>query len=100
MLDSFVSSWNSVTNIVTAGTTDWGSLHPMVVHMPIALLLISPLFIVLGLIFPKSAKTFYISALTLFIIGTLAIFLAISTGEKASELIEKNPAIYATLFRT
>lgn len=96
MFDSLISSWNSSIHVFKTGFTDLGSLHPLVVHIPIGLLLIAPLFIVLGLIFKRSAKTFYISALILLAIGTLSIFLAISTGEKASEAITPNPALHET----
>lgn len=97
MGDSFSSSWHNIFHTFSSGFNDWGSLHPVIVHIPIALLFIVPLFIIIGLIFQKSAKLFYVSALILLLAGTLSIFLAVSTGEKASELIKPNPDVIATL---
>jgi uncharacterized membrane protein len=97
MNDSFSSSWNIIIHTVTTGLKDWGSLHPTIVHVPIALLLIAPLFIVIGMVCRKSAKQFYLCALILLLAGTLGIFLAVSTGEKASELIKPNPEVVSTL---
>jgi uncharacterized membrane protein len=97
MSDSFSSSWNIVSHTITTGLTDWGSLHPAFVHIPIALLFIAPLFILIGLIYQRPAKTFYLSALILLAIGTLGIHLAVSTGEEASEQIKPDPGIVATL---
>jgi len=99
MIESFLSSWNNTFKATTVGFSDLGSLHPVVVHIPIGLLLIAPLFIVLGLIFHKSTKTLYFCALSLLVIGTLSVFLAVITGEKASELVKPNPDVVVTLER-
>lgn len=66
----------------------WSELHPIVIHFPIALLFVAPLFIVLSLIFQKSAKAFTVSALVLMVIGTIAAVVAVQTGEAASEPVE------------
>lgn len=84
-----------MTNL--AQINDWGSLHPLIVHFPTALLFTAPLFIVLGLIAQKSRKTFYICALILMLLGTAGVFLAVSTGNSAAETLSGNPAIAATL---
>src|SRR3989338_7575311 len=89
---TFLDSWDIIIHALSAGLKDWGSLHPIVVHMPIALLLFAPLFIVLGILFQKCAKKFYLSALILLLAGTASIYLAVSTGEVASELIERPKA--------
>lgn len=75
----------------------WDSLHPIIIHFPIALLIIAPLFIILGLFFRDNSKWFHISALTLMVIGTLSVFLAVSTGEAAGELAIRTPQIEAVL---
>jgi uncharacterized membrane protein len=97
MDDPLSSSWHTVVHTLTAGLNDWGSLHPVMVHMPTALLFAAPLFIIIGLVFQRNAKIFYLSALILMLIGTLSIFLAASTGDKASEHIKPNPDVVATL---
>lgn len=76
---------------------NWGSLHPFIVHFPIALLFVAPLFILLGIIIQKSRKTFYICALILMLLGTAGVFLAVATGNFAAETLSGDPAITATL---
>ena len=84
-----------MTNL--AQINDWGSLHPLIVHFPIALLFVAPLFIVLGIIIQKSLRDFYICALILMLLGTAGVFLAVSTGNSAAETVANDPAIAATL---
>ncbi len=76
---------------------EWGALHVLVIHFPIAILCVVPLFIILGL-FLKN-RTFLLAALLLLILGILSIFLAVSTGESSSERIQEGPAIIETLNR-
>lgn len=75
----------------------WDSLHPIIIHFPIALLMVAPLFIILGLFFRDNSKWFHITALTLMVIGTIGVFLAVSTGEAAGELAMRSPQIEAVL---
>lgn len=75
----------------------WDGLHPIIVHFPIALLLVAPILIVLGLIFQKHGKAFMVSAFVLMLIGTIAAFIAVSTGEAAGELAERMPNVEAVL---
>jgi len=87
MEQTFVGSWQNAIQFLTAGLTDWGGLHPVLVHFPVSLLSIAPLFIVIGLFTKKSAKTFYVCALVLLLTGTAGAYLAETSGEKASEAV-------------
>ena len=66
----------------------WDGLHPIIIHFPIALLLIAPIIIIIGLFMPKNGRTFFLSAFVLMLIGTIATFIAVSTGNAAGELAE------------
>jgi uncharacterized membrane protein len=78
----------------------WTELHPLVIHFPIALLLVAPLFIIAGIIVnPQKGRSFLIAALVLMLLGTAGAFLAIATGEAAGEVAERTPAVSAVLER-
>ena len=49
----------------------WQAIHPLIVHFPIVLLLIAPLFIVMGVV-PRPARSFpfLLVALILMTLGT------------------------------
>lgn len=94
---SFLELLNTLSRSLVAGLQNWGNLHIWIVHFPIALLYTTPLFIILGLIFQKTARTFFICALILMILGTGTLFLAVSTGNTASESVQPNPLSVATL---
>jgi uncharacterized membrane protein len=75
----------------------WDGLHPLVVHFPIALLLVSPLFVVMAMILPKHGGAFAASALAMLVLGTGAAFIAVETGEAAAELATRTEAINAAI---
>jgi uncharacterized membrane protein len=77
----------------------WDGLHPLVIHFPIALLLVAPLFVALAIVRPKHAGMFGLSALVLLALGTAAAFVAVETGEAAAELATKTDAITAAIER-
>jgi uncharacterized membrane protein len=64
---------------------DWNGLHPLVVHFPIALLLVAPLLILFSLIPGRFAQGLSLSALGLIVLGTIGAWVAVSTGEAAED---------------
>ena len=77
---------------------NWQAIHPLIVHFPIALLLIAPLFIVIGAALePERRFPFLLVALILMALGTRATFVAASSGEAAGELAENVPQAKAVL---
>jgi uncharacterized membrane protein len=76
----------------------WDGLHPLIIHFPIGLLLVAPLFVLLGAIVePRRGRMFLIAALLMLILGTGAIFVAVETGEAAAKLADRSPEISAVL---
>lgn len=77
----------------------WDGLHPLVVHFPIVLLLVAPVFVILGVLMPKSSRAMYFAALVLMVLGTMSAFVSYGTGEAAGKLAERTPQINAALER-
>lgn len=65
----------------------WHGIHPLLVHFPIALLLIAPLLVVMSLVLPKIGKGLAAAALTVMALGVIGAFLAVATGEAAAKMI-------------
>ena len=78
----------------------WEGLHPVIVHFPIALLLITPLLVIVGaLLTPEKGRIVLYTALGLMLMGTLGTFFAAATGEAAGKLAERTPQVAAVLER-
>jgi|SRR5579859_445713 len=76
----------------------WDVLHPLIIHFPIALLMIAPVFIVIGAVLtPAKGRSYLIAAMVLLLLGTAAIFIAVETGEAAGKLAERTPAMAQVL---
>jgi uncharacterized membrane protein len=75
----------------------WDGLHPLIVHFPIALLLVAPLFVVLGLLVGRHSRLLMTSALVLMVLGTAASYVAVSTGEAAGKLADRTPEVNQVL---
>jgi uncharacterized membrane protein len=77
---------------------NWSEIHPLVIHFPIALLLVAPLFVIGGVILaPLKGRPFLIAALALMVMGTAGTFMAIATGEAAGEVADRTAAMSAVL---
>lgn len=67
----------------------WHAVHTQVVHFPIALLLVAPLLVLLGLLLrPESARGFQRAALLLMLLGTAAAFVAVASGAAAADKVD------------
>jgi uncharacterized membrane protein len=76
----------------------WDSLHPLIIHFPIALLLLSPLFILISTVLPPlKGRPYMIAALICLLLGTISLYMAVSTGEDAAELAERGGTVDAVL---
>jgi uncharacterized membrane protein len=76
----------------------WDALHPLIIHFPIALLLIAPIFIIVGAVLtPAKGRSYLIAAMVLLLVGTAAIFVAVQTGEAAGKLAERAPGMELVL---
>ncbi|NMC20443.1 MAG: hypothetical protein GYA33_08495 [Thermogutta sp.] len=63
--------------------------HVLLIHFPVALLLIAPLFILLGALVAARWQGFAVVAALLMILGTAGTWAAVSTGEDARDAIEE-----------
>jgi uncharacterized membrane protein len=77
----------------------WDALHPIIIHFPIALLLIAPILVLLGIVLPKQGRGLLIAAFVVMALGTIATYFAVATGEAAAELAERTPGVAAVLER-
>lgn len=74
------------------------SIHPIVIHFPIVLLLLSPVFILIGAILPPAKSLSHLhTALGLLLAGTLGLFVAVETGEAAAQLADRTPPVNVVL---
>ena len=79
----------------------WDGFHPLMVHFPIALLMVAPLFVILALVGRSSptGRAMAGAALILMSLGTLGTFLASSTGSAAARVVAHTPPVSAVLDR-
>jgi uncharacterized membrane protein len=76
----------------------WDAMHPLVIHFPIVLLLLSPLFILISALMPSGkGRPYLIVALVVLLLGTGSLFLAASSGEGAADLADREGGVGAVL---
>lgn len=63
----------------------WPGFHVLVVHFPIALLLVAPLLMVLAMIAPRKWSGMASAAWIVLLLGTVSAWVAVSTGHAAYE---------------
>lgn len=73
------------------------SLHPLIVHFPIALLFVAPIFLVLSLLRREWLKKFAIPTMILLLVGTVATWGAKRTGKAAMLAVDESPAASAIM---
>ena len=79
-------------------TPTWDSLHPLVIHFPFVLLLLSPLSIAIGAALrPRQSRPYRIVALGILLVGTVSLFIAVSTGKAAGELADRGGPVDSVL---
>lgn len=72
-------------------------LHPLIVHFPIALLMFAPALVALGLIWPAQRRGIHLAALMDLAAGVLSALAALVTGNAASSLAQRTPALRLAL---
>jgi len=77
----------------------WNHLHPLIVHVPIALLMTAPAVVLFGLLWPAQRPGIHATALALLVLGTLAAGAAVVTGEAGAALAQRTPALRAAVAR-
>jgi len=63
-------------------------VHPLVVHFPIALLLVAPLLVFLAIVLARRGRWFAVSALLLLALGTGGAYWAVCSGQAARDVAE------------
>jgi len=77
---------------------DWQQLHALIAQFPTALLLIAPIFILIGIARPtESASPYLLCALLLMTIGTIASYGALSTAKVLGPQSQLSPEVILIL---
>jgi len=72
-------------------------VHPLIVHFPIALLMVVPLLVLLGLVWKEYRAGIHIAVLALLMIGTSMAVLAVISGLSAAGSVSPAPELQAAL---
>ena len=68
----------------------WEGIHPLLVHFPIALLIVAPVLMLATLVKSHRTQCFSIAALIVMVLGVAGAILAVFSGAAASELVWNN----------
>ncbi len=71
----------------------WDGIHPAMVHFPIALLLVTPVLLLVSLFSRQTWKTWAGAALVVMLLGTFAVWLAVASGHAAGQLVDKTQVL-------
>jgi uncharacterized membrane protein len=77
----------------------WDGVHPALVHFPIALLFAAPLLLLVSLFARTAWRSWAIASLVLMVAGTVAAWLAASSGHAAAQLVDKTPDLERAIGR-
>ena len=69
----------------------WDGMHPLVIHLPIALILVTPILVVLALVCRKCTLGWLRASALLMVLAAIGACLATSTGSAAEDYAEKVP---------
>jgi uncharacterized membrane protein len=64
----------------------WDAFHPLVVHFPIALLIVVPIFVLVGVVLGAKGRAWLWSAFVLMLLGTAGAWVSAASGAAAMEL--------------
>jgi uncharacterized membrane protein len=68
---------------------EWDGIHPALVHFPVALLLLVPVFLIISLFARQTWRGWATAALVVMALGTLASWMAVGSGHAAGQLVDK-----------
>ncbi len=74
-------------------------MHVLVAHFPVALLVVSPVFVFLAMILPIRLRWCSFAAVVLLALGTAGTFAAVATGEAARDAVEDGPEEMFTVLK-
>ncbi len=77
----------------------WDALHPSLSHFPIVLLLVAPVFVLLGLISSPPRRGLMLAGLWLLLAGTLATYLAAASGDAARDVAPQTAVVREAIAR-
>jgi uncharacterized membrane protein len=73
----------------------WNHIHPALVHFPIALLMVAPLLVLVGLLWSAQRRGLHAAALMLLVLGFAGLILALESGEAVERYARATPALLA-----
>lgn len=71
----------------------WDAFHPGISHFPMVLLLVVPIFILMGLLSPARRQKLIGMAFWFLLLGTVGVYLSASTGDAARDFAQRSPEI-------